>query len=172
MATPKKMTKSETLQTRAEEWCQQTGNSSINIAEVASWLMRERGWVPQQSDALKLLKQELQRALREQYIDDPQGRRVRQKHPERKTIKMKDGSQEQMVLWHDIRKATRPEMQAAFQQRRFGIVLDCHRLKTDVDSYNENWNKSTAIQMEFDFTDDMADLDFDTGDETDYDGES
>jgi len=164
MAKPKRKTKNEILQEKSEQWRKQTGNSSINLAEVASWLMKE-GWEPEPADALKMLKLELQRALREQYIEDPQGRKVRQKHPERRMVEMKDGSHEQFVLWHDIREATRPEMQAAFQQRRFGVVLDCHRLKVDVDSFNENWNKSTEIQMEFDFRDDMADLDHDIGDD-------
>ena len=58
---------------------------------------------------------------------------------------------------------SRPQMQAAFQQRRLGVAQDCHRLKQDVDSYNENWNKSIEIQMEFDFRDDMRDMEHDSG---------
>lgn len=160
MARSKKQSAKEILQQKAEEWRRETGNSSINTSEVVEWLIR-KGWEPRPRDTRKLLKRELQEALREQYIEDPQGRKVRQKHPQRISVEMKDGSHEQYVLWHDIREASRPQMQAAFQQRRFGIVLDCHRLKIDVDSFNDNWNKSVPIQMEFDFTDDMADLDHD-----------
>jgi len=162
MANAKKKSKNEIIQDLAEEWRAQTGKSPIDAGDFAAWLIREKGWQPEPVTAFKVIRKEVQRALREQYIDDPQGRRVRRKHPQRIAVEMKDGSQEQHVLWHDIREASRPEMQAAFQQRRFGVVLDCHRLKTDVDSYNENWNTSTvSIQMEFDFTDDMADLDYD-----------
>ena len=49
-------------------------------------------------------------------------------------------------------------MQAAFAQRRQQIVGDCHRLKIDVDSYNENRSPEQPIQMVFDFSDDLAEL--------------
>lgn len=45
-----------------------------------------------------------------------------------------------------------------FQQRRQQIIGDCRQLKTDVDSYNENYNSSEALQMIFDFTDDLAEV--------------
>ncbi len=49
-------------------------------------------------------------------------------------------------------------MQTAFQQRRQQIVGDCRQLKTDVDSYNENANPDTSIQMVFDFRQDLTEL--------------
>ena len=49
-------------------------------------------------------------------------------------------------------------MEAAFQQRRQQIVSDCRQLKIDVDSYNENHNSGRLIQMVFDFTLDLAEL--------------
>lgn len=159
--------KNELLQELTEEWRKKTNSSSINTTEVAVWLMREKGWEPRPADAIKALKKELQVALREQRIEDPQGRRVRAKHPQRIYRELKDGSHEQLVLWHDIREATRPQMQAAFQQRRFGIALDCRHLKNDVDSYNENWNKSVPVQLVLDFTEDVEELEH--GDDEDYD---
>jgi len=164
-----KLNRFEILQAKAEEWRRETGNSAIDLNEVATWMLRT-GWQPRPADAAKSLKIELRAAMREQYIEDPQGRRVRQKHAQKVSVELKDGSLEQRVLWHDIREASRPQMQAAFQQRRFGVVLDCHRLQVDVDSFNQNWNKSVPIQMEFDFRDDLADLEF-GGDETDPDDE-
>lgn len=154
-------TKNEILQDLAEEWRQEAGQTSINTSEVAVWMMRKKGWQPRPTDAVKLLRRELRIALREQFLTDPQGRKVRQKHPQRIYREVSDGTHEQLVLWHDIREASRPQMQAAFQQRRIGIVMDCYRLKKDVDSYNENWNKSVSIQLEFDFRDDMADMEHD-----------
>ena len=49
-------------------------------------------------------------------------------------------------------------MEVAFQQRRQQIVMDCLQLKTDVDSYNENRKPESPIQMVFDFTDDLTEL--------------
>jgi hypothetical protein len=49
-------------------------------------------------------------------------------------------------------------MEVAFQQRRNQIVADCLQLKNDVDSYNENRKPVSPMQMIFDFTDDLAEL--------------
>ena len=43
-------------------------------------------------------------------------------------------------------------MRIAVQQRRQQIVGDCRQLKTDVDSYNQNWNGGSAINLMLDFT--------------------
>ena len=87
------------------------------------------------------------------YITDPQGRRVRAKHVARI---LDHGKQER--LWADIRTAPREHMQLAFQQRRHQIVGDCKQLKLDVDSYNDNSNSENPIQMIFDFTADLNEL--------------
>jgi len=97
--------------------------------------------------------EQLSRAMREEYIQDPQGRMVRAKHAARVE---RDG--EQLVLWDDIRTADRRHMEIAFKQRRHQIVGDCHQLKIDVDSYNDNGNTEAPIQLIFDFTDDLAEL--------------
>jgi hypothetical protein len=57
-----------------------------------------------------------------------------------------------------MRIATRDYMETAFQQQRQQIVGDCHQLKNDVDSYNDNINPSQPIQMVFDFRDDLAEI--------------
>ena len=92
-------------------------------------------------------------ALGEEYTTDPQGRRVRTKHSARVE---KDG--EQIVLWDDIRTASRSHMRIAFQQRRQQIVGDCHQLSMDMDSFNQNQNPSHPIQLSFDFTRDLEEL--------------
>jgi len=91
--------------------------------------------------------------MREEYITDPQGRRVRAKHAAR----VLDHG-EQKMLWDDIRMASRDHMHRAFQLRRNQIVGDCRQLKTDVDSFNENANLETPIQMVFDFRRDLEEL--------------
>ena len=69
----------------------------------------------------------------------------------------RDGKQ--VPLWADYRTATREHMQVAFQQRRQQIVGDCHQLKLDADSFNENRPDEKPIQIRFDFTDDLAEID-------------
>jgi len=47
----------------------------------------------------------------------------------------------------------------SLKQRRTQIVADCHKLKTDVDSFNENDNLGPKLQLSFDFTLDLEELD-------------
>lgn len=49
-------------------------------------------------------------------------------------------------------------MQISFQNRRRGIVGDCRQMKVDVDSYNDAHPDAEPIQIVFDFTMDLAEL--------------
>ena len=91
--------------------------------------------------------------MREDFITDPQGRRVRAKYAAR----LSDGKRQQ-TLWGDIRSASKDHMKVAFQQRRHQIVGDCRQLKADVDSFNDNRVPEQPIQMSFDFTLDLEEL--------------
>lgn len=121
--------------------------------EIAEWALQNRLWDAHPSIVLNQCADEIARAMREEVVTDPQGRRVRAKHVA--NIR-RDGKQ--LPLWDDIRRADREHMQIAFQQRRQQIVGDCRQLKVDVDSYNDNRNRAQPIQMIFDFTLDLAEL--------------
>jgi hypothetical protein len=97
--------------------------------------------------------EELSRAMREEHILDPQGRSVRAKHAAR----IRENGK-QFTLWADIRTASKDHMARAFQQRRRQILGDCRQLKADVDSYNDNRRPESPIQVIFDFTLDLAEL--------------
>jgi len=153
----------EMLQTLVEQYRSEEHVDSVNLEDAAAWMIRNKHWMPRARKQIDMLKAELRTALREEYITDPQGRRVRRKHAQRIYNIVEDGKCKQMVLWHDIETATRPQMQACSQQRRQAVVMDCKQLKQDVDSYNENYNKSVPIKLLWDFTDDLADLEFGEG---------
>ena len=121
--------------------------------EIAAWAIRTRRWEPPHASMVDMCADQLARAMREEYITDPQGRRVRSKHAAR----VKRHGQ-QITLWADIRNADRRHMEVAFQQRRQQIVGDCAQLKRDADSYNENRSQTNPIQMVFDFTQDLAEI--------------
>ena len=120
---------------------------------IAAWAISQNLWQSQRGALINQCAEQLSRALREEYTTDAQGRRVRTKHSARVE---KDG--EQLVLWDDIRTASRSHMRVAFQQRRQQIVGDCHQLKMDSDSFNENQSHSHPIQISFDFTRDLEEL--------------
>lgn len=122
--------------------------------QIARWVISQKLWSPQPSSLIKQCAEQLAEAMRAEYFTDPQGRRVRAKHAAR----MSQGG-EQITLWADIRTAPRRHMEIALQQRRQQILGDCHQLKIDVDSYNQNDNPGPQIEMVFDFTTDLAEYD-------------
>ena len=121
--------------------------------DMAQWAINNRLWAPKPSAIVDQCADQLSRAMREEYITDSKGRRVRAKH----AATMTQGG-EQLVLWDDLRSAPHQHMHMAFQQRRHQIVGDCRQLKMDVDSYNDNRLSEQPIQMIFDFTYDLEEL--------------
>jgi len=119
--------------------------------QIASFAINNHLWEAQRTTIIDLCAEQLARAMREEYIHDPQGRVVRAKHAARVLGK-------QTVLWADIRTASREHMVIALQQRRQQIVGDCRQLKADTDSYNENNNPGKPIQLVLDFAEDVAEL--------------
>lgn len=143
----------EQLQHIANKYLEEVGSQSATVRQIATWAIKKKLWEPQPSKLIRQCADELARAMREEYTTDPQGRRVRTKH-----VAIVDRNGEQIALWADIRTATREHLEIAFQQRRQQIVGDCRQLKSDVDSYNENRNPGNPIQVVFDFTVDMEEL--------------
>lgn len=141
----------EQLQRIVSQYIQAGEQWPATSHQIAAYAIKNKLWEAQGATVIDLCAGELARAMREEYIRDPQGRVVRAKHAARV-------AGEQMVLWADIRTATREHMVIALQQRRHQIVGDCRQLKADADSYNENNNPGKPIQMVLDFTEDVAEL--------------
>lgn len=147
------MTYKEQLQRIVREYQDADQPWPATCKDIAAWALDNKKWQAQRDTLLNRCADELSDAMREEFYTDPQGRRVRTKHAAKSMV---DG--EQAVLWDDIRTAPYEHMLVAFQQRRQQIVGDCHRLKLDVDSYNENTNQGPTIQMPLDFGPDVADI--------------
>lgn len=129
-----------------------TGKTSYTSKEVARWAIDNEQWKPQPEALVKKCADDVSRALREEYETDPQGRRARVKHS---ALIKQEGEQLATSMWFDSRRATCEQMELCFQQKRKGIVSDCKQLKTDVDSYNENYNQGDPIPIGYDFTEDL-----------------
>jgi hypothetical protein len=145
------VTYKEQLQRIVAEYRQNAQPWPATSHDMAVWAIETGRWNPQRSAMLRKCAEELSDAMREEYTTDPQGRRVRTKH----VARYGEGNA-QIPLWADIQTAGRQHMEIAFQQRRQQILGDCRQLKTDVDSFNENYNTAAPLQMIFDFTDDLA----------------
>ncbi len=143
----------EQLQSIVRQYMQNGMDWPATTRQIAAWAINQGLWKPQPSDLVDQCAEVLARAMREDYIVDPQGRTVRAKHVARTEREGK-----QLMLWADIRTAPREHMAIAFQQRRQQIVGDCRQLKADLDSYNDNRSPLRPIQMSFDFTVDLEEL--------------
>jgi hypothetical protein len=145
------MTSIERLQQLTAEYRASGQSWPATNLQIATWAWDNALWRPQPSNMIARLAAELSDAMRQEYFVDAQGRTVRAYHSARV---MRNG--EQLNLWDDMRSADREFMVIAFQQRRQQIIGDCVQLKLDADSYNENQNPGSPIQLVFDFTDDIA----------------
>ncbi len=138
----------EQMQTLAKDYQFATGNVTFTLKDVGAWAIQEGKWEAGRDALLRQFCDDMGRALREEYIRDPQGRRVRANHAIR-------GQGEMGFLWADIHTAPRQHMVVAFDQRRDQIVADCAQLKQDIDSYNQNQNRGDPIQLSLDFARDV-----------------
>lgn len=119
--------------------------------EVARWMIARGLWQPQRDLAVQKCAEEIATALREVYITADDGTRVRVYHARRLT---RDGRQQ--TLWANMFDAPRAHIEVALQQRREQVLGDCRQLKFDVDYYNQIHPEQPAIQLSFDFSEDLA----------------
>jgi hypothetical protein len=138
----------EQMQSLAKDYQTATGSVTFSLKEMFAWAMKEERWAPGQDAIMRQFCEDMGRALREEYIRDAQGRRVRAKHAVRL-----DG--EQGVFWADLHTDPREHMIVAFDQRRDQIIADCAQLKADIDSYNDNQNDGEPVQLNLNFTRDV-----------------
>lgn len=144
-------TKTEMLLAIAERYMDEHNVSEVNPREIASWAIRKGLWEPEPSAMITQCAEQLSRAFRDEVYTDPQGRKARRMYV---VVTEKNG--ELFPKWTNKHVATHDFMVVSFQQTRRRIVDDCVRLKTDIDSYNENENMNgEPIQTSFNFTRDV-----------------
>jgi hypothetical protein len=126
--------------------------------DIAAWAIRSKLWQPQPRKLIDQCASEIAAAMREEFITDPQGRRIRKNYVIRDAKEMKEGRWEQMPLWVVGTEASAEQMELAFRYKRRLILGDCVQLRTEIDSYNENNRHGAYINMCFDFGADLAEL--------------
>lgn len=120
---------------------------------IADWAITTGRWELPAAAIRRRCADDIASAMREEYMTDRKGRRVRLLHP---APLLTEGQTE--MVWDDIRTASRNHMQISFQHRRKGIVGDCRQMKVDVDSYNDAHPEEKQIEIVFDFAMDLAEL--------------
>src|SRR5947199_1870681 len=96
------------------EYMDAHGTDAIDLHEVAAWAVRTGKYERRPPSLVQLCARELSRAMRNEYITDPQGRAVRRMHPAR----YPSPSGRQMVIWADLFKAEPKHIRVSMQQRR------------------------------------------------------
>lgn len=127
--------------------------------DIARWAISKRLWVVHPGKIVRQCADQIAEAMRQEYITDRQGRRVRVKH-----VAPYNEKGQMSLKWDDMRSAAREHMEASFAYKRQLIFSDCRQLKLEIDSYNENFNTGRPIQGKFDFTNDLLEDEQDTGD--------
>ena len=122
--------------------------------EIAAWAIQKQLMQPHPMAFLNQCANQIADAMREEYFIDPQGRSVRAK-----VVAQVQRNGETLPLWQDIRSGDRAHIEIALKQRRQQIVGDCRQLKTDVDSFNQNYNTGEPVQIVFDFRRDLEEAD-------------
>ena len=136
-----------------EEYRKAGGSWPAKKTEIAEWAMRHELWDIPRDGKLRVLGDDLAKAMRQEYTKDAAGHRVRIKHPAKM---VRDG--EQGTFWGDIRTENRDFMARATAQRRNGIVADCRQLKHDVDYFNALHPEYDQLPLGLNFTNDVAEL--------------
>lgn len=149
-----KRTKREQLQQIIADYIEEHGDQPWDQHDIARWAINNDRWQRTRISLVNLCARELSQAAREEYYTDPQGRDARTKHARR--LQNPDGAQ--TYLWADIRTAPPEHMRMSLQQRRRSTLGDLRQLKTDQESYNDNNVHGATIQLSFDFTEDLAEM--------------
>jgi hypothetical protein len=146
------MTKNERLQQIWHRYESQHEHKPSGTREAVQLAVAEGLLQLPNIDPYDVLAAEMATALREEIQTDEKGRKYRVNHAVRITT-----AGVQHTFWASMGFAPHDHMQRAFTQRREQIIGDNVQLKTDVDVYNDlNRGKRPEIQLELDYTDDVA----------------
>ena len=139
-----------------KELYETSGQPPASTRTMLRWAIGRGYEEPPEVDTEGIQAREMARALREELEPDPQGRLVRRNHCCPSEREQADGTIIQEELWGTFDSLTRSQVHTSFQLRRKNIFGDCKQLKTDADSYNDFKNPGKAIQLCFDFSEDIA----------------
>lgn len=124
---------------------------------IAPWAMERGLWNKPPTPPVEILRRELSRYLKNQYIEDPQNRLVRKFHAVPLKIVTPDGSTRRMSSWHMIYETPKKKMLLSLQMRRRSAVRDVVQLDLDLGSYNDNnIFGETLPPMDFNLNPDVA----------------
>jgi len=133
-------------------WKEVTGNTEIDMHEVAKFAKQELGYpIPEPPDPLDLLARRFTRAARQDIRHDTETRAPYRGYH---SVTQWHGD-EKHVFWFDIEDANRKQMSISVTQRREQMVGDGLQLLRDAEHWNAINRQQEPIQIDLDLTDDV-----------------
>ena len=150
-------TKTEFLQKIVKHYREAGNEWPATARQIGGWAIHQGYWKAPIKNQVDQCAHEIAGAMREEYFTDPQGRRVRKKHPYSQLIELPGGKYQQQFPWIDMQDKSleHEKVEMAFQYGRKLIVGDCKQLKTSVDSYNDNNEHGKYVELSLNFTEDL-----------------
>src|ERR1043165_329510 len=145
--------RSDYLRKLLNDYIAEHGDEPFDLNDVYRWAKKNKLWEPPAMSLVKMFKNEIAKAAREEFYTDPQGRKVRKKH----AIVFREADS-QKSLWADIETAPPEHMKLSLQQRRRIALGEVVQTNTDKESYNENNKYGASIEMSFNFDEDLAEM--------------
>lgn len=104
---------------------------------IAEWAIKEGISRPIPQTPEELLRKDIARYLKNDYIDDPQGRHVRRNHAIFIPVVTQDGVKRRS-RWYEKDVAPPEHMRLSLQLRRTAAFHDVRQMDLDFQSYNDN----------------------------------
>jgi hypothetical protein len=128
-----------------------TGETSVNMKEVADYAIKQ-GWpLPKPKSAVERLAEQFSAAAREEYRTD-----TATGHPYRAYMAVTERhGDSQLTLWTDSDQAPRHIAHKSVVQRREQVIGDVVHIKLDADHWNRMHPNEEPITVPLDFGDDV-----------------
>jgi hypothetical protein len=132
--------------------------SPVDPRKVSRWAVETGMWKPKDTPPQEVLRRKLCRALRHQYIEDPQGREVRANFATVEEVATPEGPK-RMSKFYPIFKAPPEVVRQALALDRRQALTTVQQMKLDFDSYNDN-NEfgATLPPLDLDFNKDLQEI--------------
>lgn len=125
----------------------------FDLHEVYRFARKHNLWPEPHDLAERKFIDEVAKDLREVYIDNGEGDRVRYYHA---VVK---GNGAQGTLWGNVWDLPQEHLETGFSQRRGQSLGDCRQLKLDIEFVNKVRFSARPIVMSFNFDEDLAEED-------------
>ncbi len=142
------MTRKERNISNIQRFEKEHNRKPFDLHEVYRWVRDNKLWFPPLDLAERKFIEEVSQDLREEYITDETGERVRFYHA---VTRGRQGT-----LWANLATGPKDHLIEGFAQRRKQSLGDCRQLKSDIEYCNRNRFADSPIQMSFNFDADLA----------------